>query len=1095
MIAPSPLTEDPLAFYHDLAARIRSERPAANALAAIVRSALETHPLSLDAIKRLRQAAEGLVWCAPRRGWALAHIAHAAGHEDDASLLQAESGLTLGIALGALGEFAEAIPLLERATERLLTHDQPGRAARCECELANLYATMGRLTPAETFLARAQPRLSQAREPVLNAYYHRAAGLMYFEKNQHQGAVAALRQAASTFAAHHQTGELALTACTLAEVLRYTDAEEALRWVEEARSISVPGDDTLHRARCDYTLALVYGELNRYTDSLKLFRQSRPAFIDEGLAHQVALCDVHQGIAHYRLNQFDEALNCFTQAREAFAARALESHVARCDFNLALTYYATNGYREALSLFQRVAESAPAEGRVLRAALCYNNMGLCFDRLGRYDQALRCFELAQPAFLDAGNWVFAAHYFENLAGTYRRLGRQSEAVQHFQKARDVFSQHGLHLDIARCDACLADLYLAQDNYSGAVECLERAREAYQQESMLVQVAGCDRERARALSKEGQSDRAHQLLDHARMIFVERGLLVDVALCDVARGEIYLNRRQAAEAVPFLQTALATLDPSFPDEAWRAQYALGQCALMQGNRTGALEHWLSAVQLTHQIRSTMPTERLSGGFFASRRLLYEQTLELALAQRQDEPALLVAEAGKSQMFLTWADDRSWRTVAGYNPHLGRLLDREEQLRQQLAILRGQLRLIQMDTGGPLLRGADDIRSDQPELLAQLAQLSHEYEDVIEQLRVQAPGWLNSQFPRPLSLQSFRQAAQRHLTTQWACLDYYRFDDKLVIFYLDSRRLHCIVKPLNNYDRKVLDQCTNPNRDVRELIYGDSTSVNVPLKHLYQLLIPAEVERLGTDELLIIAPHAQLHALPFHALHGANGPLANQVTTVVVPGLGALESLLHKSNATTSIEHMLALGLSDFGDEARPLLHAQDEIAVLQEVFGKRLKRLWETEATRETLMNLQQQNELAACDVVHFATHAVLDRMAPSQSSVLLHDDSLTYADILNLKLQAQLVVLSSCEGVLGQRYAGDEIVSLAQAFFFAGAHTVVASLWPVEDASTADFMHRFYSHLDTGASVSRSLRSAQCEMAAMGHSPYQWAPFVAVGLP
>jgi CHAT domain-containing protein len=154
-----------------------------------------------------------------------------------------------------------------------------------------------------------------------------------------------------------------------------------------------------------------------------------------------------------------------------------------------------------------------------------------------------------------------------------------------------------------------------------------------------------------------------------------------------------------------------------------------------------------------------------------------------------------------------------------------------------------------------------------------------------------------------------------------------------------------------------------------------------------------------------------------------------------------------------------------------------------------------QATSEAFEQLQRTDELDKCDIIHFATHTVLNHMAPSLSTVLLHDSSLTYTDILNLRLRARLVVLASCEGALGHHYAGDEIVGLAQAFFFAGAHTVVASLWPVEDTATAELMRRFYYRLDAGASVAGALCIAQSEMATAGYTPYQWAPFITIGLP
>lgn len=74
-------------------------------------------------------------------------------------------------------------------------------------------------------------------------------------------------------------------------------------------------------------------------------------------------------------------------------------------------------------------------------------------------------------------------------------------------------------------------------------------------------------------------------------------------------------------------------------------------------------------------------------------------------------------------------------------------------------------------------------------------------------------------------------------------------------------------------------------------------------------------------------------------------------------------------------------------------------------------------------------------------------------------------------------------------------MGLARAFFLAGARTVVASLWPVEDASAGEFMGRLYRRLGAGESVAQALRAVQVEMAAEEYAPYQWAPFIAIGLP
>jgi tetratricopeptide (TPR) repeat protein len=1139
-MAESWLDEESLAFYHSLAKRLCEGHLSPAEAAAESR---RVHP-SPAVVERLRAEAEQQIGHAPREGWALAHVACAVAQELGRDLLQAECALTLAKALNALGRFADAVPILNSVSEPLLAHDRPDLAGRCCSEIALSCTFLGQFEVARTVLARAQDILAGLDDPLAQAHCDRAEGLLHQEQNRYPEAVALLRQAGDAFAAAGCGSEAALTWCDLAYNLRYIDPQDALFWLDKARCVPMPGESPVHPARCDYILAVIYEGLNRYAESLILCRQARVALAEEGLDFLAAFCDLCQGIVHYHLNQYDAALQTLNRARTSYAARALSSHVAMCDLNIAVVFYATNRYAEALKLYDRVAEEALAEGRVLRAARCHTNMGLCYDRLGRYDQALALHDRARQAFLEAGSPVYAALCQENLAGTFRRLGRHQTALVHYQQVQEIFAREGMPVYGAYCDTQLADLYLALGQHGRALACLGQARMTCQQEGMVVYVAACDRERARVLLEMGQRDEAHALLAQAKAIFAAKGLLVDAVLCDLAAGEVHLEQGEVAEAARLFAETLTVLAPGFPDDAWRAWYGLGRCALVQGDRSRTLEHWLSAVELTSQIRAALPTERLSGGFFASRRRLYEETFVLALEEGAKEQALAVAEASKAQTFLTlraepfrhaqdkpfeglhtecsrsaqdrpqgeaWTGHLGWHGVGRDDPYLAELLSQEERLRREMESLRRELRLLEADEARPILRSEGELHSDQPQALARLAELSQVYEEVVEKLRLAAPGWLEAHSPVPFLVEALRQVAAAHLPSRWACLNYYVLDDAVVTFYLDAQRLTVHRRPLNAYDSLALRQCTDPAGEFRELIYrGTIRGHRTPgdpgrtyLQHLYRLLIPPEVEDLGEDDLLFIAPHGFLHGLAFQALLAGEKPLVIRVPLTYIPSLGVLQLLrcpepvegLRDPARNDSIGRVLVCGLSDFGSRASPLPHAVDEVAALRQILGEQLDVLWGSEATRGALLRLNETGDLAGYDAIHFATHTVLDHLAPSQSRVLLADDSLALADVLNLRLMTRMVVLSGCEAAMGQRYPGDEVMGLARAFFLAGARTVVASLWPVEDACAGEFMGRLYSRLGAGEGVAQALRAVQVEMAGEGYAPYQWAPFIAIGLP
>jgi CHAT domain-containing protein len=1081
--------------YRDLVEQLSRERPAADALASTIRRALDAQPLSPESIECLRQYAADQTWHAPGQARLAAAIAYEAARTPDDDARLAECELTLGSALNALGDFASALPLLHSSRDRYLALHRPDRAAGCECEWVALYAETGELDQAEAALARARSHVDDASDCLLRACVDRAEGRLRFEQNRHVEASLALQRAADAFAALQHQGEAAVTWCLLAEALCYTQPQAAQQWIEKARAISIAGDDTAFRARCDFVAGWVCDASNRFADSPAYYRRARAAYERAGMDYHVALCDLVQGIADYRLNRFDAALRACAQARDAFAARSLDSHVSRCDLNTANIYYDLNQYDTALALYQQVVDSPASRQRRVRTSIAYANMGLCHDRLGRLDRALLCHERAYQTALDAGQPLVAARNQINLAGIYRRLGRTDEALHQFRQAQGTFAQHDLPVDTAWCETYQAELHQAREEYPQAEACLARARAAFERAGTPVQVAACGREMARAIAHLARPAEAHRLLIEARAVFARRELLVDAALCDLARAEVFLRQQQMKEAAPLLKAAKATLDPGFPDEAWRVEVGLGQCALARGKRHRALQHGLSAVKFTNQTRAALPTERMSGRFYTDRRRLYEDTLQLALELGQIEQALSVTEAAKAQTFIHWTGHRGRRDRARGDAYLVKLEADADQLQREIAALRDQLRAIQSEPGGWQLRGEETVQQVQQVVLDQLAQRSHAYEGLIDQLRIAAPGQPGVYPPRVFAVQQFREVAIQHLPERWLCVAYYLLDDQLLIFSLDAQHLVYEAKPLRNYDRQLLEQCTSSDREVREMIYGSAASALAYLRHLYQLLVPREVEALGETDLLILAPHGRLHLLPFHALQRGDGAPLDRIPTLNVPSLSALESLLHTANGRQSIERVLAVGLSDFGDRIRRLPHARAEIDALGRILNPRLDERWGSEATRSALADLDQTGRLARYDVIHFATHAMLDELAPSRSAILLHDGDLTFADILDLTLEAQLVVLASCEGALGRHFGGDEIMGLAQAFFHAGARTVVASLWPVEDGSTRDFMERFYRHLDAGRGASRALRLARREMAEAGHAPYNWAAFVAIGCP
>jgi CHAT domain-containing protein len=149
--------------------------------------------------------------------------------------------------------------------------------------------------------------------------------------------------------------------------------------------------------------------------------------------------------------------------------------------------------------------------------------------------------------------------------------------------------------------------------------------------------------------------------------------------------------------------------------------------------------------------------------------------------------------------------------------------------------------------------------------------------------------------------------------------------------------------------------------------------------------------------------------------------------------------------------------------------------------------------------------LAHYRLVHFATHGVLHTEHPEMSGIVLslvnetgepQSGFLGLSDIYNMKLAADLVVLSACQTALGKEIKGEGLIGLTRGFMYAGARRVAASLWKVDDRATSELMRRFYKHmLHDELRPAAALRSAQLEMwnIKRWQSPYFWSAFVIQG--
>ncbi len=295
-------------------------------------------------------------------------------------------------------------------------------------------------------------------------------------------------------------------------------------------------------------------------------------------------------------------------------------------------------------------------------------------------------------------------------------------------------------------------------------------------------------------------------------------------------------------------------------------------------------------------------------------------------------------------------------------------------------------------------------------------------------------------------------------------------------------------------------------------AESRAARAAARALHRMLVEPAQPALGGIRRLVVSPDGPLALLPFEALLAADAEPDRAAPKRAYLGERYLVSYTSSATAMrlagrsrgAAGTRLVAIGEPRFGagpPALAALPHTADELAAIERLGrGRSVAALRGAAATRERVLALAAEGPLA---VLHVATHGVADESEPARSGLWVaapHDSAapgfLSVADIAGLRLRADLVTLSACETGVGRLERGEGVLGLTRAFLGAGARSVVVSLWPVNDRSTATLMERFYRGL-LAKGRPRDAALAEARRALLRRdetrSPFHWAPFVLVG--
>lgn len=506
--------------------------------------------------------------------------------------------------------------------------------------------------------------------------------------------------------------------------------------------------------------------------------------------------------------------------------------------------------------------------------------------------------------------------------------------------------------------------------------------------------------------------------------------------------------------------------------------------------------------------------------------YENAIHIALTlfrktkdQRYLRDAFFFAEKSKSPVLLQSVTDARAKELSAIPDSL---LDLECRLRTELAYCEQKLFEDQNDSV-KAANGRDRRFKVNENLVNLQRRLERDFPEYAK---------LKSQ----IEVVSVEQVQRDLLDENTTLLEYVAAKDSLFIFVISQNSLEVEVAPKSASLRTEIER-------FREAIVSQNFEDYVQSAfELYRQLIAPVAKRIqGKD--LIIVPDGQLNTVPFEAL------LTSAVPTQATENYSCLPYLLNTNSISyaysTTLLHQTQIGKYDlpekdyvafapvFKDGVKTdtraynffqqnlrnagavrltgkLLYSEKETIGIMELFTKTYG-FWErwlndksrvflgNDATEQNLKNLK----LWLYRYLHLATHGFSNDENPELSGLVLaqdgeaeQDNVLRLSEIYNLKLQAELVVLSACETALGKMVTGEGIIGLVRGFLYAGAKNLLVSQWQVSDAATADLMIEFYAAMLAGASKTEAIRQAKLNLmnsSAEYAKPYYWSSFVLIG--
>lgn len=876
--------------------------------------------------------------------------------------------------------------------------------------------------------------------------------------------------------------------------LAYSELAEnrkALDYYKQSLSLHQASGDIAGEASVLNNIGLAHSRLSEVATAIEYFNRAVPLRRASGDRQGEAITLNNLGMAHSRLSEYRKALDYLNQALPIYQAIGNRRLEAGALYNVAQMYASLGEWQKAHECSIRALPVARSIGNVRLEANILVAIGVTYFFSGEHQKALDYYTQALPLHHAAGNRVGEANTLIRIGRTNRLSGENRKALDQFDQALAVFRA-------------------VNDRRGEAI--------ALRDVGQLYDFLG-EKQKALAL--------LNQALPVARAVGnrdTEAGVMNDI-------GVLYTSLGEYEEALDYLTQALVLYrSTGTPGNEVQALYNIARAHRGQGGLQTAQARVEEAIRIVESQRGKAGGPESRASYFSSVRKLYELDIDLLMdlsarepSRRLDFRAIEASERARARSLLDLVTEARVDIRHGVDRSL---IERERTLTELLnAKAEHQTRLLSGT------HSADQAAALAKELGAVVTELQ------LLQSRIRAASSRYAALTQPTTL-TLKEIQNQVLDDDTILLQYSLGEERSFVWVVSRHELTSHKLPKR-------EEVEAAARRFYELIRGGAEAARVEdaAATLSDMLLSRVADRLTSKRIAVVADGI-LHYIPFAALtiSKTRVPLIAAHEVVTLPSASVLAALrreladrkpgpravavfadpvfsgddprirtaqegMQSETGDDSLHDDLRRSMGDVdiggGGPAFPRLpfsrREADAIAAAAP-SGQTMKAL-DFHASHDRAIG----DDLSDYRIIHFAAHGLLNSRHPELSGIVLslvdrqgrpQNGFLRLNEVYNLKLRAELVVLSACQTGLGKEIRGEGLVGLTRGFMYAGSPRVVASLWKVDDAATAELMKRFYSGMfGKGLPPAAALRQAQIEMwnQERWRSPYYWAAFVLQG--